>query len=184
MRLNPLQRLQKRAVKRLEEIDMTARQLAVELGHGDAWISAVLNGRQGIQLKDLDAFAAAIRLPVSELVREEDAELVELTPTELRFLKRFRDWPAPVQAHWMALVDHFATTQPDRDVAVIASLLAEKPPAERGLLVRWLERLTRVGLQPEDAGRGSEWPKDVPTGDTTPEHPQHRGFRKPSRHRK
>lgn len=183
MTRNALQRLQKRAAQRLAELDITARQVAKEMRRGDAWISAVLNGRQGIQLKDLDEFARALKLPPSELVREDDTELRELSPTEMRLLRVFRDWPEPVKAHWMALIDHFAATEPDRAVAVIAALLSEKPPTERGLLVRFVERLVRAGIPPEVVEPGPVSPTSGEAEHTTPGYPHYRGSRRPLRPR-
>jgi transcriptional regulator with XRE-family HTH domain len=56
----------------------------------EAWLTNVLHGKRGIRIVDLDKVADFFRLPVSEFVRENDSDLVEVTPTEKILLRRIR----------------------------------------------------------------------------------------------
>jgi transcriptional regulator with XRE-family HTH domain len=73
-------RIRARIRTRLDELGMTARELARSVGHDDAWISGVLRGAHGIHWKDFDAVAEKLGISPSELVRHDNAELRELTP--------------------------------------------------------------------------------------------------------
>lgn len=66
------------------------KALAQHLDKSEAWLSNVLDGKRGIRLVDLDQVAQFLRVPPSELIRENDAELVEATPTEKALLRKFR----------------------------------------------------------------------------------------------
>lgn len=67
--------------------------LARFMGKSEVWLSNVLSGKRGIRIKDLDKLADFFRIPVSELVRESDAELIEVTPSELALLRKLRRAP-------------------------------------------------------------------------------------------
>ena len=142
-------RIRKRIRDRLDELRMTARTLARAVGHDDAWISGVLRGDQGVHWKDFDAVAARLGLSPSELVRHDDAEMHELTPTELRMLKHFQSWPDAIKHRWLDVLDFFAATAPDRDAAILLTHLRDTPRSLRAPTMRWLERLLREGIPPE-----------------------------------
>lgn len=142
-------RIRRRIRDRLDELKMTARELTRALGHNDAWISGVLSGRQGVHWKDFDAVAAQLRMSPSELVRHDDAEVRELTPTEMRMLRHFQSWPEPIRHRWLDIWDFYAVTAPDRSVAILLTLLRDTPPSLRGPTTRWLEHLLREGIPPE-----------------------------------
>lgn len=63
------------------------------MGKSEAWLTNVLSGKRGLRIIDLDRVADFFRLPVSEFVREADAELVEVTPTEKKLLRKLRRAP-------------------------------------------------------------------------------------------
>lgn len=65
-------------------------KLAKDVGHTPTWLSNVMTGRRGVRVADLDKIADFFRLPVGELVRLDDDEMVEVTPTEKKLLRRFR----------------------------------------------------------------------------------------------
>lgn len=162
---------------------MSARELAMWMGRGDAWISAILIGRQGLQLRDLDRFAAGLKWPVSELVREDNSELRELTPTEMEIIRIVRDWPAPVKNHWVALLRHFSANESDRLVSALKALMSGKTQAERGVIVRFLELWLQSGTPPRFSAPESAPQTDGEAHDTTAEPPPHRGSRKPAHRR-
>src|SRR5687767_3007820 len=86
-------RIRERIRTRLADLKMTARELARAVGHDDAWISGVLAGAHGVHWKDFDAVAEKLGLSPSELIRHDDAEVRELTPTQMRLLRHYQAWP-------------------------------------------------------------------------------------------
>jgi transcriptional regulator with XRE-family HTH domain len=56
----------------------------------EAWISNIIKGQRGFRLVDLDRLAEFFHLPPSEFIREFDSALVEVTPTEMGLLRKFR----------------------------------------------------------------------------------------------
>lgn len=60
------------------------------MGKSEAWLTNVLAGKRGLRIVDLDRVADFFRVPVSELVRETDADLVEVTPSEKALLRKLR----------------------------------------------------------------------------------------------
>lgn len=66
------------------------KRLAEYMGKSEAWISNILAGKKGVRLVDLDALAEFFRVPPAELIREADNDLVEVTPSELGFLRKLR----------------------------------------------------------------------------------------------
>lgn len=66
------------------------KALAQHLKKSEAWLSNVLDGKRGFRLVDLDLVADFFRVPPSELIRENNTELVEVTPTERTLLRTFR----------------------------------------------------------------------------------------------
>jgi len=141
MRKDVKTRLRKRVQARLEELGMTARELAQAVDHGDAWISGVLKGAQGIDWDDFDAIADKLGLPPSELVRYDDSELRELLPSEMRLLQHYRDWPQGMRDRWLAMLDHFASTVPDEQTGELLERLRALPNNLRRPVLAWLFRL-------------------------------------------
>jgi transcriptional regulator with XRE-family HTH domain len=66
------------------------KAFARHMNKSEAWLSNVLSGKRGLRIVDLDKVADFFHLPVSELVRESDAELVEVTPSEQSLLRKVR----------------------------------------------------------------------------------------------
>jgi transcriptional regulator with XRE-family HTH domain len=149
MRKDVQARIRRRIRDRLDELGMTARELARSVGHDDAWISGILKGAQGLHWKDFDAVADKLRMSPSELVRHDDDVVRELAPHEMRFLGHYQLLPRAVQAHWTALLDHYAATVPDRDTAALLDRLRVTPKSVRRPVLSWLERLLEEGIPPE-----------------------------------
>lgn len=142
-------RIRKRIRDRLDELGMTARELGRAVGHDDAWISGVLGGRHGIHWKDFDAVAHKLRMAPSELVRLDETDLRELTPSEMKWIRHYQSWPEAIRDRWLSVLDFFSSTAPDPDAAVLLTLLREVPPSLRGPTIDWLRRLLREGIPPE-----------------------------------
>lgn len=92
--MDAMERLRRRLALLLDERTPTGKirqkHLARHLNKSEAWLANVLNGKRGLRLVDLDKVAEFFHVPPSELVREQDAELIEVTPSELALLRKVR----------------------------------------------------------------------------------------------
>jgi transcriptional regulator with XRE-family HTH domain len=141
-------RIRKRIRSRLDELGMTARELARAVGHDDAWISGILAGAHGLHWKDFDGVAHKLGLSPSELVRHDDSEIRELTPSEMRLLRHYQTWPRDMQERWLALLDFFSAQIPDRGTAEVLDLVRSLPPSFRNPVLGWFSRCLRTGSIP------------------------------------
>jgi transcriptional regulator with XRE-family HTH domain len=141
-------RIRKRVRARLDDLGMTARELARAVGHDDAWISGVLAGAHGLHWKDFDKVADKLGLSPSELVRYDDSEIRELTPSEMRLLRHYQAWPKAMQQKWLDLLEHFSATTPDTETAVFLERLRMMPKSIRRPVLDWFARLLEEGTLP------------------------------------
>jgi transcriptional regulator with XRE-family HTH domain len=92
--MNAMERLRGRLALLLDDRTpagkIRQKRLADYMGKSEAWLSNVLSGKRGLRIVDLDKLSEFFHIPPSELVREGNGELVEVTPTELRLLRRLR----------------------------------------------------------------------------------------------
>jgi transcriptional regulator with XRE-family HTH domain len=161
-------RIRARIRTRLDELGMTARELARSVGHDDAWISGVLRGAHGIHWKDFDAVAEKLGISPSELVRHDNAELRELTPREMKLLRHYQAWPSDMQDRWLAMLDHFAATVPDRETTTLLDRLRALPRSVRRPVLSWLFQLLEESIPPEALAGGVVLGADeVPTAPST-----------------
>lgn len=161
-------RIRARIRLRLEELGMTARELARDVGHDDAWISGILRGYQGLHWKDFDAVADKLGISPSELVRHDDAELRELTPSEMALLRHYQTWPTAIRDRWLDILDHFAASIPDKDTATLLEKIRSTPRSVRRPVLSWLSRLLEEGIPPEAITGGVELgPDEAPPEPTT-----------------
>lgn len=142
-------RIRKRIRDRLDELGMTGRELARACGNSDGWISGLLEGRQGLHWKDFDRVAEKLGLSPSELVRYDDSELRELTPSQMKLLRHFQEWPESIRHRWLDVLDYFASTAPDSETAGLLVHLRDTPRSLRVATIEWLSRLAREGIPPE-----------------------------------
>lgn len=142
-------RIRKRIRARLDELGMTARELARACGNTDGWISGVLAGAHGLHWKDFDKVADTLGLSPSELVRHDDDELRELTPTQMRLLRHYQAWPVSMQQRWLDLLDHFSATSLDPETGAFLERIRAIPKSLRRPVLDWLGRLLEEGTQPE-----------------------------------
>lgn len=70
-----------------------------------AWVTDIVDGKQDLRLRDLDAVADAVGVPPGELVRRDDTIVLELSHTEYRMVKFFRSMPDIARQH---LVEYFS----------------------------------------------------------------------------
>lgn len=83
-----------------------------------SWVTDLLDGPeaggQDLRLRDLDAVAAAMRVPPGELVATDGNEYVEVTASELRLLTFYRALPDVARHHWISLIDFLRGQRDDR----------------------------------------------------------------------
>src|SRR5678816_1368974 len=60
---------------------------------GQAWATGILNGKQDLRLKDLDAVADLLQEPPGSLVRKPDRNYHELTMAETKLVMHYRSLP-------------------------------------------------------------------------------------------
>lgn len=160
-------RVRERIRARLEELGMTGREVAWALGKSDSWISGILHDEQGLQLEDLDAVAEYLRLSPTELVRYDDSELRELRPHEMRLLRHYQQWPWQIQERWLRVLDYFAITTPDQDIAKMVDRLRDMSPPKRRRLRRFLDGPLPDTLQLDDEPASD--PLETVTGTGAPD---------------
>jgi len=158
MRKDVKTRVRVRIQERLDELGMTARELGRGVGHDDAWISGILKGTQGLPWKDFDAVAEKLRMSPSELVRHEDAIIRELSPSEMRLLRHFQNWPSTIRDAWLDILEYFVGSMPDRDSEELIARVRKMPRSVRRPVLAWMFRRHCLSLtlaaqsQPEELG--------------------------------
>jgi hypothetical protein len=141
-------RIRRRIRSRLDDLNMTARELARAVGHDDAWISGVLAGAHGLHWKDFDKVADKLGLSPSDLVRHDDSEVRELSPSEMRLLRHYQQWPRDIQERWLTLLDFFSASIPDRETATVLDMVQRLPPSFRRPVLGWFSRCLLTGSIP------------------------------------
>jgi transcriptional regulator with XRE-family HTH domain len=156
MRKDAQTRIRLRIRARLDELGMTGRELARQVRRDattdkefDSWISGILNGTSGLHWKHFDAVADALNISPSELVRYDDATIRELTPAEMRLIRHVNEWPREIFDRWLAILDHFAATMPDKETAALLDRIRSTPRSVRRPVLSWLARLLEEGIPPE-----------------------------------
>lgn len=149
MRKDLKTRIRVRILHRLDELGMTARELARAVGHDDAWISGILKGSQGLHWKDFDAVADKLNLPPSELVRYDEAMVRELSPSEQRMVRHFQNWPQSIRDSWLEVMDYFVGSMPDKDTEEMLSRIRKMPRSVRRPVLAWIFRLLEENIPPE-----------------------------------
>jgi transcriptional regulator with XRE-family HTH domain len=166
-------RIRQRVRARLDELGMTARELARAVGHDDAWISGVLAGAHGLHWKDFDKVAEKLNLSPSELVRHDDAEVRELTPSEMRLLRHYQSWPRAMQQRWLDLLEHFSATTPDTETAAFLERLRSMPKSIRRPVLDWMSRLLEEGTLPTGLVGGAAPDPSAGSSGPTASRPSH-----------
>ena len=105
-------RVADRIKARLEDLGMTGRAFARQMGHRDSWISHLLAYKFALSLEQLDKAAYVLKLAPGELVREAE-EAWDLTPTEMRVVRSLRMLPPAVRDHVVILADYLVGVTPD-----------------------------------------------------------------------
>lgn len=141
---NVRERMRLRIKARLDELGMSARELAIlarpdeHAAQLDSWISGILSGAQALSWKHFDAVCTALRLSPSEMVREDASELRELRPHEMQMLRHYQQWPTSVQDRWLRLLEYFTATVTDPEHARLIHDLKELSAVQRRVLRTYL----------------------------------------------
>lgn len=121
--LNAAQRL-KRHIKRLLDEQRSSKGaggqrrtqagLAKALGVKQNAVSAVITAADvpHFKLRELDVIAEYFGVPPSMLVAQDGDELWELTPSEMRVIRLWREWPMEVQELVLNMLTYFASLSP------------------------------------------------------------------------
>lgn len=92
--MTAMDRLRRRLAALLDERThsgkLRQKALAAHFGKSEAWLTNILHGKRGFRIVDLDTLAEFFHVPPSEFVRDDAADLIEVTPTELQLLRRLR----------------------------------------------------------------------------------------------
>lgn len=118
--MDAMERLRRRLALLLDDRTPTGKirqkHLARHLGKSEAWLANILSGKRGLRLVDLDPIAEFFHVPPSELVRERDAELIEVTPSELALLRKARRATEKDREAIFTLIGLAADKQPPKKV--------------------------------------------------------------------
>lgn len=71
-----------------------------------SWVTDIIQGRQDVRLRDLDAIGREIGVPPGDLVRYDDNLYLEVTPSEIRLLRFFRNLPDVARHHYLAYLEY------------------------------------------------------------------------------
>lgn len=146
--VNARERVRRRLKALLSEHGVTGRAFGKRLGHGDQWVSNLLNGRFALSLEDLDEAAHLARTTPSELVRHDSDEIAVLSPTEARVVRALRVVPPAIRDHVVTLLDYLRGVAPEEIELLrrFRQLTAEEQQTiVHGLDVLWLTRLDAPG---------------------------------------
>ena len=92
--------------------NLSQRDIAARLKWNESRVSKLMSGRTDLTVNDLEGLCSAIGLAMTEVVRDHGFEFcAEMTPTELRFLERYRQITAQERDALMTL---FGVTQSTR----------------------------------------------------------------------
>lgn len=92
----------------------TITGLAAALDQKPNGISTILSADDvpHFKMRDLDKIAEYFGVPPAALVQAEGDALWELTPTEMRVLRLWRDWPREVQDQVLNVLSYFVALAP------------------------------------------------------------------------
>lgn len=92
----------------------TITGLAAALDQKPNGISTILSADDvpHFKLRDLDQIAAYFGVTPASLVQAEGDALWEITPTEMRVLRLWREWPREVQDQVLSVLSYFAALAP------------------------------------------------------------------------
>jgi len=194
MRRDLKERMRQRVRARLDELGMSGREVALSVrprpfteDHQewqdkiDSWWSSIMTGRAALSWEYVDAVCAALRISVSELVRDDDTELRELTPSEMRLLRYYQNWPRAVQDRWLKLLEYFESTSLEPDKARWLDEVEELSPQEQRELHQYLFALKQGRLRQTD--EHASGPHAIESGGSTSRstmHPDPQGRRLPA----
>lgn len=158
---NARERVRLRIIERLNDLGMTGRDFAKHFGHKDGWINAIRDGRNRLNLDDLDIAARVLKTTPGDLVRR-GHEAWDLRPTEMRLMRAFRELPPTIQDYLVTLADYLVGVLPDE--VVLLNEYRELTAKQQARIRHW----THVMLIAGEPDQGSEAPADLGGIDAPP----------------
>ena len=169
------ERVRDRIVERLDDLRMKDGQFAIKMGHKAGWINAIRDGRNALQLEDLDRAAFHLRMTPGDLVRR-SGELYELRPTESRLVIAIRLLPHVIQDYLVTLAEFLVGVFPEEvDFLHDYRELGEK---QRTLIRHWTRVMRLGGGDAQDLPVLDDLPGSIAGSATAgypPVKPRHRG---------
>lgn len=91
---------------RKRELKLSEADIAEFCGWHKSKVAHKLAGRTDITLEELELLCGAMKLPISEAVRDRGLEFyAEVTPTELRLIETWRMMPEPIRGSFLLLMN-------------------------------------------------------------------------------
>jgi transcriptional regulator with XRE-family HTH domain len=159
--VNARERVRLHLRRLLPERNITGREFAKQLGHGDQWASNLLNGKFALSLDDLDKAARIVKVPTSALVAHPDEQTTLLSPSETRIVNATRALPPAVAHHLIVLAEYLVGVSP-KEVDLLKKV-RQLGTAERQRIEHWID----VTLLAQDTDKGRS-PLDDPTRTIAP----------------
>ena len=140
-----------------------ATQLAEKAGHGDGWISDILNQKSaGLPYKVIEAAAELRGIDPAEYFLAPDSELRALNPLEAEFIRYARTWPRTVLGSLLTFLQYFApASAAEEKYRQAVGYLRAMGYRERQQALAYLLLLSE-GRLPEDVR--ARLPGDLPGG--------------------
>lgn len=116
---NARERVRQAMRRKLDRLGMTNRAFGKMFsankgqGHGDQWVSNLLQGKHALSLEELDEAARALKCRASDLVRDDTEEAVFLNPMEQRLIRALREVPHVIRDHFLTLAEYLLGVAPD-----------------------------------------------------------------------
>lgn len=162
--------IQDRALEKIQE-DIKekrykARQLAEKAGHGDGWISDILNEKSvGLPYKVIEAAAALRGIDPAEYFLEPTSELRALNPLEAEFIRYARTWPRDVFLALLTYLRHFApSTVAEEQYRNAVNYLRKMGRSERQQAMAYLLLLSEGQLPADVRAKLTADPVTLPGG--------------------
>jgi hypothetical protein len=117
-------------------------------------VSTILkaSGVPHFKLRQVDQIAEYFGVPPAVLIKEDDSNLVELTPSEMRLIRIWREWPREIQHHVLEMLAFFAALAPaEKQARRYLSKFRRLNRKDQDYVERTLDSLLRHTVEPGTA---------------------------------
>ena len=141
-------------------------QLAEKTGHGDGWISDIVNEKSvGLPYEVIEAAAALRGIDPAEYFLDPTSELRALNPLEAEFIRYARTWPNEVFAALLTYMRHFVpSTVAEEQYRNAVAYLRKMGRAERQQAMAYLLLLSEGKLPADVRAKLTADPVTLPGG--------------------